>query len=296
MVYLIEPTETIDDRHKGSMDKTTNFAGKKILLIEDELDIANMILIYLKECGYQMFHSTWGATGLRVAEAEKPDLILLDILLPDMDGWEVLDEIKKRQIPTRIIMLTQIEGVANIIRFIRAGACDYVNKPFDIQNLRMRIERALEMENTINTNFMNVFPPEVQKLILELEQHKTLSGKSSKVLKSVEYQNLLNEKEILNKLLKSEQRKEKELKSRLSEYEHKRQIQNFGFRIFYIVLSTLITWLFFQSKLITDTKLLFLFPIVLFFLLVFPIERIRSISARHSATEAQVELDDTEKK
>jgi len=117
------------------MDKTTNFTGKKILLIEDEPDIANMILIYLRECGYITFHGS------------------------DMDGWEVLEEIKKRKIPTRIIMLTQIEGVANIIRFIRAGACDYVNKPFDIQHLRMRIERALEMEKTINTNFMNVFPP-----------------------------------------------------------------------------------------------------------------------------------------
>lgn len=274
------------------MEKRTNFTGKKILLIEDEPDIANMVLIYLRECGYKTFHSTWGATGLRLAETEKPDLILLDILLPDMDGWEVLDEIKKRYIPTRIIMLTKIEGVSNIIRFIRAGACDYINKPFDIQNLRMRIERALEMENTINTNFMNVFPPEVQKLILELEQNKTLPGKSGKVLKSVEYQNLLNEKEILNKQLKSEQRKQKELKTRLSEVEHKVRIQNFGFRIFYIVLSVFITWLFFQTKVITDTRLLFFLPIILFFLLVFPIERIRSISARHSSTEAQVELDE----
>jgi two-component system OmpR family response regulator len=276
------------------MEKTTNFIGKKILLIEDEPDIANMILIYLRECGYETFHGAWGATGLRLAETEKPDLILLDILLPDMDGWEVLDEIKKRHIPTRIIMLTQIEGVTNIIRFIRAGACDYVNKPFDIQNLRMRIERALEMESTINTHFMNVFPPEVQKLILELEQNKTLPGKSGKtVLKSVEYQNLLNEKEVLNKQLKSEQRRQKELKSRLSEVEQKVRMQNFGFRIFYIVLSVLITWLFFQTKIITDTKLLFFLPIVLFFLLVFPIERIRSISARHSSTEAQVDLDES---
>lgn len=276
------------------MEKTTNFIGKKILLIEDEPDIANMILIYLRECGYETFHGAWGATGLRLAETQKPDLILLDILLPDMDGWEVLEEIKKRHIPTRIIMLTQIEGVTNIIRFIRAGACDYVNKPFDIQNLRMRIERALEMESTINTHFMNVFPPEVQKLILELEQNKTLPGKSGKtVLKSVEYQNLLNEKEVLNKQLKSEQRRQKELKSRLSEVEQKVRMQNFGFRIFYIVLSVLITWLFFQTKIITDTKLLFFLPIVLFFLLVFPIERIRSISARHSSTEAQVDLDES---
>jgi len=278
------------------MEKTTNFTGKKILLIEDEPDLANLVLIYLRECGYKTFHSTWGATGLRLAETERPDLILLDILLPDMDGWEVLEEIKKRHIPTRIIMLTQIEGVSNIIRFIRAGACDYINKPFDIQNLRMRIERALEMENTLNTNFMNVFPPEVQKLILELEQNKTLPGKSSKVLKSAEYQNLLNEKEILNKQLKSEQRRQKELKTRLSEVEQKMHMQNFGFRIFYIVLSVFITWLFFQTKIITDTKLLFFLPIILFFLLVFPIERIRSISAKHSTTEAQVELDEPPEK
>jgi len=278
------------------MEKTTNFTGKKILLIEDEPDLANLVLIYLRECGYKTFHSTWGATGLRLAETERPDLILLDILLPDMDGWEVLEEIKKRHIPTRIIMLTQIEGVSNIIRFIRAGACDYINKPFDIQNLRMRIERALEMENTLNTNFMNVFPPEVQKLILELEQNKTLPGKSSKVLKSAEYQNLLNEKEILNKQLKSEQRRQKELKTRLSEVEEKVRMQNFGFRIFYIVLSVFITWLFFQTKIITDTKLLFFLPIILFFLLVFPIERIRSISAKHSTTQAQVELDEPHEK
>jgi len=279
------------------MEKTSSFTGKKILLIEDEPDIANMILIYLRECGYETFHGAWGATGLRLAETEKPDLILLDILLPDMDGWEVLEQIKKRHIPTRIIMLTQIEGVSNIIRFIRAGACDYINKPFDIQNLRMRIERALEMENTINTNFMNVFPPGVEKLILELEQNKTLPGKSSRtVLKSMEYQTLLNEKEVLNKRLKNEQRKQNELKSQLLEYERKMRIQNFGFRIFYIVLSAFITWLFFQMKLVTDSKLLFFFPIVLFLLLVFPIERIRSISARHRSTEAQVDLEENSPK
>jgi len=204
------------------MVKTTDFTRKKILLIEHEADIANMILSYLRECRYKTFQSTWGGTGLRLAETEKPDLILLDVLLPDMDGWEVLEEIKKRHIPTRIIMLTQIGGISNIIRFIRAGACDYINKPFDIQNLRMRIERALEIESTINTNFMNVFPPEVQKLILELEQNKTLPGKSSRtVLKSAEYQTLLNEKEVLNKQLKSEQRRQKELKSQLAAYEQK---------------------------------------------------------------------------
>jgi hypothetical protein len=55
----------------------------------------------------------------------------------------------------------------------------------------------------------------------------------------------------------------------------------------------LITWLFFQAKLITDSRLLFLLPIVIFFLLLFPIERIRSISAKHSDTEAQVELEES---
>jgi len=129
-------------------------------------------------------------------------------------------------------------------------------------------------------------------LILELEQSKTLPPKSSKaVIKSVEYQHLLNEKELLSKQLRGEQRKQKDLKSQLADAEQKVRIQNFWFRIFYILLSVLITWVFFRMKLITEPTLLFLLPIVLFFLLVFPIERIRSISARHSSTEAQVELD-----
>lgn len=269
------------------MEKTP----KKILLIEDEPDIANMILIYLRECGFQTFHGAWGSAGLRLAESEKPDVILLDILLPDMDGWEVLEEIKKRKIPTRILVLTQIEGVTNIIRFIRAGACDYINKPFDIQTLRMRIERALEMENTINTNFMNVFPPEVQKLLLELEQNKTSPKSTTGVHRTREYQALVQEKEQLSRQLKSEQRKQKELKAQIESYERSQRMQNFAFRIFYILLSALITWLFFQANLITDSRLLFLLPIVIFFLLLFPIERIRSISAKHSATEAQVDLE-----
>ncbi|HLO32191.1 MAG TPA: response regulator [Anaerolineales bacterium] len=275
------------------MEKTTNFTSKKILVIEDEPDIAKLVVTHLQNYGFRTFHSAEGAAGIRLAQAEKPDLVILDILLPDMDGWEVLEEIKKRRIATRIIMLTKIEGVASIIKFIRAGACDYVNKPFDIEDLRMRVDRALEMENTINLHFMNAFPPEVEKLMLEIEQNKTLPGKSSKsILKSMEYLTLAHEREQLSKQLKSEQRKQKELKSRLLEYERKLRLQNFGFRIFYILLAVLITWLFFQTKLITDAKLLFLLPIILFFLLLFPIERIRSISAKHSSTEAQVDLED----
>ena len=286
---------------------TTPFSTpKKILIIEDETEVAEIVITYLNKHGYNPFHSQWGVKGLKLAENEKPDLIILDIGLPDISGWGVLDEIKKRGIRTRVVIFTILSDAESIIKFVRAGACDYIIKSlfreeFDFEKFRMKIERALELENTINPNLMYVLPPEIEKAILELGHggnlllsHVDSPKKQQNVLKSKEYQHLLRENEQLTKSLKSEQKKQNELKTQLLKFERLSSIQNFGFRVFYIILSSLITWFFFQSKLLTDSKLIFLLPLILFVLLLFPVERIQQISAKYSTTEAQVNLrDDT---
>jgi DNA-binding response OmpR family regulator len=117
----------------------------KILIVEDDMDVADMLNAYFRVQGYEVFTVNWGEDGVRAATTSKPDLIILDIRLPDIDGYEVARRVrsdrKTEQIP--IIFLTEKRDRADRLHGLELGADDYITKPFDVQELRLRVRNSL---------------------------------------------------------------------------------------------------------------------------------------------------------
>jgi two-component system, OmpR family, response regulator ArlR len=115
----------------------------KILIVEDEEKLARFIELELKHEGYEILKANNGRAGLEIAEKGEVDLILLDIMLPEINGLEVLRRIRKTSdIP--IIMLTARDAVMDKVSGLDAGADDYITKPFAIEELLARIRTALK--------------------------------------------------------------------------------------------------------------------------------------------------------
>lgn len=121
-------------------------AKSKILIVEDDLDIAEMLNAYFRVQGYEVFTVNWGEDGVRAAQTVLPNLIILDIRLPDIDGFEVARRVREdrrtNEIP--IIFLTEKRDRSDILQGLEVGADDYITKPFDVQELRLRVRNSLK--------------------------------------------------------------------------------------------------------------------------------------------------------
>ena len=116
-----------------------------LLIVEDDLDIADMLNAYFRVQGYEVLTVNWGEDSIRTCMSSLPDLVILDIRLPDIDGFEVARRLrtnrKTANIP--IIFLTEKRERADRLRGLELKADDYVTKPFDIQELRLRVQNTL---------------------------------------------------------------------------------------------------------------------------------------------------------
>ncbi|MCJ7434677.1 MAG: response regulator [Anaerolineales bacterium] len=117
----------------------------KILIIEDDLDVADMLNAYFLVQGYEVFTVNWGEDGVRSCQTVHPDLVILDIRLPDIDGYEVARRLRgdRRTQEVPIIFLTEKRERTERLQGLEIGADDYITKPFDIQELRLRVRNAL---------------------------------------------------------------------------------------------------------------------------------------------------------
>ena len=115
---------------------------KKILVIEDEKAIADILVFNLQREGYDTLVAYDGTEGLRCALEEAPDLILLDVMLPGMDGFEVLGHIREKH-DTPIIMLTAREEETDKVLGLELGADDYITKPFSMCELMARVKAKM---------------------------------------------------------------------------------------------------------------------------------------------------------
>ncbi|VVB89584.1 Chemotaxis protein CheY [uncultured archaeon] len=117
----------------------------KILIVDDEMDSLLPLKRSLERENYKVVEAYNGQEGLRKAAAEIPDIILLDLMMPGMDGYEVCNRLKKETAlkNTQIIMLTAKDEVGDKVRGLDLGADDYVTKPFNLSELKARIKTAL---------------------------------------------------------------------------------------------------------------------------------------------------------
>lgn len=118
----------------------------KILIVEDDLDVAEMLNAYFGVQGYEVFTVNWGEDGVKTCLEKRPDLVILDIRLPDIDGYEVARRLRadRRSKDIPIIFLTEKRDRADRLHGLELGADDYITKPFDVQELRLRVRNSLE--------------------------------------------------------------------------------------------------------------------------------------------------------
>ena len=115
--------------------------AQKILVIEDEDSIRELVKLNLQLADFEVIEAADGLEGLNKVMQEKPDLVLLDLMLPKMDGYELLPKITERQIP--VIVLTAMNGLKDKIKGFQLGTDDYITKPFESMELLARIRAVL---------------------------------------------------------------------------------------------------------------------------------------------------------
>ena len=114
--------------------------GKTILVVEDERNIVDILTFNLQREGYDTLEALDGAAGLRLALERDPDLILLDLMLPKMDGFEVCRRLREQGRTTPVIMLTAREEETDKVLGLELGADDYITKPFSMRELLARVK------------------------------------------------------------------------------------------------------------------------------------------------------------
>ena len=115
---------------------------KKVLIVEDDANIAELLHLYLEKEGFQTQVAKDGGKGIELFRSFQPDLVLLDIMLPIMDGWSVLKKIREGS-GTPVIMLTAKGETEDKVSGLEQGADDYIVKPFEIAELLARVETVL---------------------------------------------------------------------------------------------------------------------------------------------------------
>jgi len=117
---------------------------EKIVIIDDEINIAELCRRVLQEDGHEPLIAITGEEGLELIEREKPRLVVLDIMLPKMDGMAVLEKIKTFDPSIQVVMITAFASVQSAVEAMKRGACDYLSKPFMPDELKIIVQKAIE--------------------------------------------------------------------------------------------------------------------------------------------------------
>lgn len=126
-------------------------SSRKILFVEDELSLAEIIKETLESRGFHVFHASSAAEGMEAYSQRRPDIILLDITLPDSDGFSFARLIRQTNMDIPILFLTSRSLPQDVVKGFESGGNDYVKKPFSIEELIVRIKALLSSNRTIFT-------------------------------------------------------------------------------------------------------------------------------------------------
>jgi DNA-binding response OmpR family regulator len=129
----------------GAASWNVSRMGEKILVVDDNRDNVEILRAFLESRGYVVSEAPDGRTALARVEEVKPDLVLLDVMMPGMDGWQVCRTIKNHPElgSTRVVMVTAKGGFEDKFEGLRSGADDYVVKPVDFKDLESKVQRNL---------------------------------------------------------------------------------------------------------------------------------------------------------
>jgi CheY-like chemotaxis protein len=228
----------------------------RVLVVEDE--DGEVLAENLEGYGFEVRLATDGRSAIETAESWSPDVVLLDIELPVLDGFEVLEELKRRQVPTRVVMYSGHQvGIATAVRCIRAGACDYFEKGAqEPAEEAARLRRYVLVESTLIERVSETAPI-VEKLIA---RGKVLEVELASILKQY-----------------------REAKSQLRR-------SDVGSKAAYVVLALVSTFLLSRLAVVTSLIAVGGFFLAFVGLLFLPTDRLRDVSAKFLKFNARVKL------
>ena len=176
--------------------------NRKILLVDDDKGIIKLISQYLEKEGYEVYTAEDGPSGLKSFESFRPDLLVLDIMLPGFDGLELLSRIRQRS-DVYVIMLTAKSDETDKIVGLTVGADDYITKPFSPRELIARIKAAFRRVDSPNDVFSTTY--NFKNLRIDIGSHQVWSGDTEIELTPIEFDLLTNFAEYRGMVLSREQ-------------------------------------------------------------------------------------------
>ncbi|MBI2400373.1 MAG: response regulator [Deltaproteobacteria bacterium] len=150
---------------------------EKVLIIEDELDLLDLLDFNLTRKGFITAGALDGSEGLSKAESFRPDLVILDLMLPGLDGWEVCRRLKQKRKDIKVLMLTAKCMPEDKVKGLETGADDYMTKPFSVKELVIRVEKLLTEKRQKNLH---------RSVIHELSNRITTLGAYSRLIEGAE--------------------------------------------------------------------------------------------------------------
>jgi DNA-binding response OmpR family regulator len=154
----------------------------RILIVEDEPEMAGLLTRGLEEESYQVSLARDGRAALELSAVEAFDVILLDVMLPQMDGLEVAKQLRRREEETPVLMLTARDALGDIVNGLDAGADDYLTKPFSFVELLARMRALVRRQQFRRKNVL-----EVQDLVLDLTSHRSFRAGTEIYLSLTEF-------------------------------------------------------------------------------------------------------------
>jgi DNA-binding response OmpR family regulator len=154
----------------------------RLLVVEDEGALNRVLTKHLKNNGYSVDSCEDGCEAIEYLEMADYDLVILDVLLPGMSGWEILRWIRKREMDTSVLMLTALDSTEDKVRGLDSGADDYLTKPFALEELLARI-RLVTRKRTGNRS--NVY--RMGDLVLDRDSHTVQRGGKDIILSAKEF-------------------------------------------------------------------------------------------------------------
>ena len=163
--------------------------AKKILIVEDNPDIARLAMVNLRSKQMQVDHAAEGNLGLKMAQTGNYDLVILDLMLPGVDGLDICRALRSDQVFTPVLMLTARTSELDRVLGLEAGADDYLTKPFSVPELVARVNAILRRADTYQpaSSLHNGEPLQVGDLYVDPDRRRVLLGDASVELTAKEF-------------------------------------------------------------------------------------------------------------
>ncbi|HSH25114.1 MAG TPA: response regulator transcription factor [Massilibacterium sp.] len=184
---------------------------KKVIVVDDELSIVTLLQYNLEQAGFKVITAMDGKKALELAETERADVMILDLMIPELDGMEVCKQMRLKHITTPILMLTAKDDEFDKVLGLELGADDYMTKPFSPRELVARVKAIIRRTNTIHTEEkerMEQIQDEemtIKDLIIYPEQYEALYKETKLDLTPKEFELLVYLAKHKNRVLTRDQ-------------------------------------------------------------------------------------------